>query len=750
MSKSEGRSGPRLSQTQLQESADALKTVRSWLLGPEKLVLQAWLSHFDVDHDMRISFSEFCHGMAKLDYRGNSRDLFFACDTDESGFLTLDEIDEESASIWNNFNTFCVEQFASAKDMISSLTTSRSHSSKLSREDFVSSIKKRGWTHGYEELLFKIVDKDNHGSIQPDHLKWLDEEKKQQMRKEEAKLKSQKDQAKRQKDKQRAALALKEFKMFLKNKFSSMLRAWRKLDSDSSLSIQKAELFKGCKEIGWSGDIRSLWKSLDKDSSGVTTLEEIDIRTAVQLAEFKDFCKHKFGSAVEAFRAFDQSSASRLKEREFLEACKHHGFHGANKGLFQGLDSHVRKHIMESDIKFVDQWRPPPYLSAKPSEKDAQKFKALLLKVYNNYIKAWRSCLDRDSSNMVCWGEFDIASKKIKFTGDVAAAWRYFDNDFSGFITLQEIDKESYDVLVEFKTWANEEFGSVRQAFEAFDADKSREVTSKEFRRCCGRYGYSGSARTLFDCLDADCQGCLSLTEVVFLDEWDIASNIPERLLELKEDDEQRKKSPKGILGIVRLQDKIVDRARIEKLALPKIVPKTTTTYSEFHFAESPFPSTSRASSVMRSAAGSPVRTESQFSSYADPPWQPWPEITHSARRRTQSEFRSAPIVPQYVPSSGSQTSRTGTNFRAQKFVRVVNTCKDSAEDNQIQTDTSCAREKSDIPRLPDVNEKLPIISESSLSVKIQMPSAPYKWTARASRKRMAAQLEYKRPFLGL
>lgn len=611
---------------------DAVDTFQSMLRGTEGNSLRTWLRHFDTDHDFKISFSEFCQGMARLNFQGDCRDLFVACDTDESGYLTLDEIDEQQARVWDHFRNWSLRQFSSARHMMSQL--SGRDPDRINPREFQNALKNCGWKLGFEELLFQTLDINGAGIITYDRFKWFDEQKKYYLRKEEAKAKSQREQAKRQKEKEEKSNALKEFKKFLVQKFSSILRAWRKLDADGSMAIQKHELFKACAEMGWNGDKRSLWKGLDKDGNGVIRLDEFDLLTAGQLGEFKEFCRKHFGSAVEAFAAFDEFSAHKLKESEFLNACKHHGFYRANKALFQGLDSHGRKYIITSDIKFVDHWKPPRYLHSKPSEKDAQLFKKELFRLYHHYIKAWRACLDRDNSNAVTWDEFDAAARQIKFAGDVGAAWKFLDSDLSGFITLEEIDKKSHDILTGFKLWANEEFGSVKQAYEAFDASGTRVMCLKEFKRNCVRYGYEGNARLLFDCLDGDETGELSLSEVIFLDDWEIS----EEALTKQANDSPRdnKKPPTGILGIVIVPRKNVDLSRIEKLSLPKIG-------------------------------------------------------THSPR----------------------------TNG------------------------TTCTT-----PSLgPD--SKLEAINEA-LSICIQPPTVPYKWTARASRKRMLAHLAQKRPFLGM
>merc|ERR1711937_805610 len=123
---------------------------------------------------------------------------------------------------------------------------------------------------------------------------------------------------------------------------------------------------------------------------------------------------------------------------------------------------------MENDLAFLDSWRAPRYLTCKPNEQAAEDFKKTLLKVYKTYVRAWRSCLDRDNSNSVGYEEFEAAAKKICFTGDLPGAWRFLDDDLSGFISLHEIDVEASRVISEFKCWADTEFGGVRRVFKIF------------------------------------------------------------------------------------------------------------------------------------------------------------------------------------------------------------------------------------------------------------------------------------------
>lgn len=487
--------------------------------------LKAWLRHFDMNGDMKITFSEFCIGMQSLNYHEDVVALFRGIDTDGSGYLSLEEIDQGSATIWIAFRRWCVLNFQSGRDMLLQITNG---GQTLDKGSFVTGIRRLGWDgKGWpDEFLFDSMDVENLGFIGLNQLKWFDNDKRKQVRKEKAKAKALKENNKKAKERLQSFLILQNFKEFLKQKFSSYLRAWRLvLDLDGSMSVQKHELFKAVSELGWQGDVRQLWRALDKDDSGVTTLEEFDLATATQLAVLKDWIETKFGNASNAFKVFDRFNTKKLKFPEFVGYCRGHGFKKLSKSLLQGIDFETKKYISEMDMIFMDQWRAPLYLIRDPNAEAAAAFKNTMLDEYENFLKAWRFGLDTDNSNRVNWREFEAAAKKLKFSGDVAGAWKCLDDDMSGYITLAEIDRECNAVLVSFKRWCDDEFGGVRSAFSIFDADGSNEINFREFRQVCKEYGYQGDCKDLFDSLDTDHQKLLSLNEVVFLDDWDIEGN---------------------------------------------------------------------------------------------------------------------------------------------------------------------------------------------------------------------------------
>eukprot|EP00746_Dinoflagellata_sp_MGD_P011873 gnl/MRDRNA2_/MRDRNA2_125082_c0_seq1.p1 gnl/MRDRNA2_/MRDRNA2_125082_c0~~gnl/MRDRNA2_/MRDRNA2_125082_c0_seq1.p1 ORF type:complete len:750 (-),score=140.85 gnl/MRDRNA2_/MRDRNA2_125082_c0_seq1:36-2285(-) len=524
--------------------------------------LSSWLQHFDCNHDMVISFEEFLEGMSRLEYQGNAHILFRRMDIDGSGELTLDEIDPDASKLWMRFRYWCVERFDSPSHMIRQLACSGG-TAESNLEDFIETVHRLGWTGGYEETLFGCISNDVQ-CVTPAYLGWFETDKAKQARKERARAEAVQEQAYHAKERRAVIQELQRFRAFLKKKYATFLRAWRcALDLDGSMSIQKHELFTAVKEIGFRGNVRLVWKGLDKDMSGVTSLMELDLRSAYQLAKFKEFCTNIFGSAAQAFTVFDKYKKCKLRRDDFLEACHANGFKKATPGLFHGLDWKGNQYIMAADLAFLDAWRCPLYLTCKANEKAAKEFKAALLRMYKNYIKAWRHCLDRDNSNCVAWEEFDAACRKIRFTGDLHGAWRFLDRDMNGSISFEEIDAESSDALLCFKRWADEEFGGIRSAFNVIDTDGTGALNRREWRKAMTAYGYQGDIKKLFDALDVDGQGVLTLTEISFLADWEVD--------QITEEDLKAEAEQKGAAEKIKLTSDIPCPLRIQELAQCKL-----------------------------------------------------------------------------------------------------------------------------------------------------------------------------------
>jgi len=494
--------------------------VKNFLLEVESTILRAWLKIFDPEYKFHITSDQFYMGMEKAGYAGDVYLLFQRLDADNSGKLTLDEIDEDTAKLWLAFKSWCVATFESPLDMVYRLSRGKDY---LSEEDFKLRCRLFDWKDGQEDVLWKGVALRDEEYVRPEMLKWMAVGKEEHREKEELKKLAMKVHAAKIRERQMLAQALPQFKVFLKRKCGgSLLAAWRRhLDRHASMSVHKYEMAKAAKALCWPGEFRILWKALDKDKSGLVSYQELDMPGAEVLAEFKSFVTAKFGSAENAFNAMDKakSNSGRLSERDFLEECQKNGF-TATRALFRGLDFHATGSITRDEILFLDQWVSPSYLTAPKNEAAAQEFKQRLKRMYKSTLKAWRTCLDKDNSNRVTWERFQEGANRVFFHNDLPGAWRYLTAG-STYLTLHDVDPETAERISHFQAFADEQFGSMMCAYKLFDLDKNGYVDVTEFTRVLIGFGYpGGQCKALFYCLDVDGHGRLSRRNVSFIDDW--------------------------------------------------------------------------------------------------------------------------------------------------------------------------------------------------------------------------------------
>jgi len=538
--------------------------VRSFLTEAESTILRAWIKNFDPEYKLHITTDQFCMGMEEMGYCGDVYLLFQRLDVDNSGKLTLDEIDEETARLWLCFKQWCVTNFDSPLDMVYKLSRGKDY---LSEDDFNQRCKLFDWKDGHEDVLWSGVSLFGEEYVRPESLRWMALGKEEHREKEEIKKLAMKVLAVKIRERQALAQVLPNFKAFLRKKCGgSILAAWRRhLDRHATMNVHKYELAKSVKALCWPGEFRILWKALDKDKSGLVSYQELDLPGAEVLAEFKSFTATQFGSAVNAFHAMDKArmGSGRLSEQDFIEECQKYGFQ-ATRQLFRGLDFHATGSITQDEMTFVDSWVCPSYLTAPKNETAAVEFKQRLRKIYHSYLKAWRSCLDKDNSNRVTWQRFQEGASRVLFHNDLAGAWRFLTAG-STYLTLHDIDPDSAELISKFQSFADEQFGGMMSAFKLFDLDKNGYVDVTEFTRVLIGFGYPGSqVKALFNCLDVDGNCRLSRRNLTFIDDW--ARECEEKV------DESQIMVVQATQKVSKQEKKIEISPRLIKLSEPRVI----------------------------------------------------------------------------------------------------------------------------------------------------------------------------------
>lgn len=532
----------------LASRAKCIETFANFLAEKGTPTLRVWFQHFDKNRIGKIGHRDFRAGMSALRYAFDTDGLWAEINNDNSDELFYEDValkaeDAAAGNLWNDFRRWAGKSFNNPKDMLRQLKKAsdkvqgdlpgqvRSAKEILLEHEVVFGLRECGWEGGEEELIWALMDLSGDGGLAMKDLKWLEIETRRGQAKEMARKKAEKLSEQRAKSKVLCNKALCDFKAMLRKQYGPLFRAWRRvLDTDGSMTLQRPELFKVCRELNWDGNMRWLWKALDHDGSGATTFEELDPFGARELAEFKRWAGGVWGPRFSApmFREVDRRNRWKLSYAEFAEACDARGFpYQKAITIATALDYKMAKSVQEPDVEVLEIYRPPDWLLADANYEAAEEFKQALLKKYGHFVRGWRTALDKDNSNCCSWYEFSDAAKRIKFTGDVPGAWRALDNDLSGFITLKEIDHVAHDACMEFKLWADCEFGGIRAAYRIMDSDRSNQISWREFRSACRSYGYRGDVTTLFESLDQQgTKNVLHFEEVSFLDAWDTSAAI--------------------------------------------------------------------------------------------------------------------------------------------------------------------------------------------------------------------------------
>eukprot|EP00747_Dinoflagellata_sp_TGD_P165627 gnl/TRDRNA2_/TRDRNA2_187163_c0_seq1.p1 gnl/TRDRNA2_/TRDRNA2_187163_c0~~gnl/TRDRNA2_/TRDRNA2_187163_c0_seq1.p1 ORF type:complete len:456 (+),score=80.00 gnl/TRDRNA2_/TRDRNA2_187163_c0_seq1:96-1463(+) len=286
-----------------------------------------------------------------------------------------------------------------------------------------------------------------------------------------------------------------EFCEVLKAKYGSVARAWRvALDADSSGLLDFREFVAAMKDVGYQGNLRSLWYNLDIDQSGYVSLYELDKDAAKAYDKFRVRCTRKYKTIANCWdKLLDDDHSGTVALGEFVSAAvaELEYSEAEARQLFDLL--RVRpgsRFITLSDISFLQEWE------------DRKKDMLVSRQLGSSWVNK-----DPHFNEGARVGAAPTALRKSTMM---------FLQDDDGLKRLSQLeavqqDIEDYSTQIgpdqvseweDFKTFLTERYGSLCDAFDALDMDGSGKLDIDEFQMVvCGtlRYCRPADARRLFN-----------------------------------------------------------------------------------------------------------------------------------------------------------------------------------------------------------------------------------------------------------
>ena len=220
-----------------------------------------------------------------LGFKGDTKALWHAVDTDGSGECSIYEFDPSTAISLAKLTVWAKRKFGGMPQAFKCIDDKRHH--RVTREEFYTRCKEEGMK-GHLWPAVRALDPGT-GTIKVEDLGFL------QNWIVPSWMVADPDHA-----------AVQKMRTLLAEQYGGSIRGWRRamdVDQSNGLCWDEFSLFCRKHELA---NAAGMWRALDEDHSGSITLCEVDERAADILCAFKLWLISSFGGVMEGFMAMDE------------------------------------------------------------------------------------------------------------------------------------------------------------------------------------------------------------------------------------------------------------------------------------------------------------------------------------------------------------------------------------------------------------------------------------------------------------